>query len=249
MGTPLLVEFFHTLPEDALFGGLDWPVVPTLGANNSRATQAKVGGKARRRAAVHVFCKEVQGKYTEGTLLRLLNADEIASRRAAAFALGLLGSFQANEPLASRLHDEDDEVARLASEALWTLWFRGDNAAHNDELYRVLRMRDGDKASACLDDLIRRAPKFAEARHQRAIQLFHAEQFERAAEECRAVLRINPHHFAAQAKLGECYMRLGKNRLALKTLRVALRINPRLSSVAEMVKTLEEMLGEDTQAE
>src|SRR5581483_3333694 len=115
MSAPLLVEFFTALPEDALRGGLDWPVSPLPGESAGRPpARAATGGKAKRRAAIHVFCKNVQERYTEGTLLRLLNAEEPVSRRASVFALGLVGSPAVNEALAAMLHDEDDEVARIA---------------------------------------------------------------------------------------------------------------------------------------
>src|ERR1700730_11028182 len=97
MSAPLLVEFFNALPEDALRGGLDWPIVGPLGAvGPGQPHQGKTGGKARRRAAIHVFCKHVQERYLEGTLLRLLETEDPTARRAAVFALGLIGSPAAN---------------------------------------------------------------------------------------------------------------------------------------------------------
>lgn len=246
MSDPLLVEFFDVLPEDALRGGLDWPTSQSMGDKETQTTEVKVGGKARRRAAVHVFCKQVQERYTEGTLLRVLACGNAVARQAAVFALGLLGSTAANEAVACHLHDEDEEVARLASEALWTLWFRGDNPSHSDELYRILRMKDREKALHALNDLVSRAPKFAEAVNQRAILRYRFEQYDRSAADCEAVLRLNPHHFGAQAGLGQCYLRLRKHRAALRAFRSALRMNPRLDGVAETVKALENTLGEDS---
>lgn len=246
MSAPLLVEFFNTLPEDALQGGLDWPTSQPIGHNsNHKTSQAKTGGKARRRAAIHVFCKHVQERYLEGTLLRLLHAEEAVTRRAAVFALGLVGSPKANKALAVRLHDEDDEVARLASEALWTLWFRGDNSGHSDELYRILRTPDREKALAGLNELIARAPRFAEAYNQRAILHFRLEQYDRSAADCEAALRLNPHHFAAQAGLGQCLLRLRKHRGALRAFRSALGINPHLDGIAETVRVLETKLRDE----
>jgi tetratricopeptide (TPR) repeat protein len=247
MSVPLLVEFFNALPEDALRGGLDWPTRLSISdREDSRAMDGKrVGGKARRRAAVHVFCKQVQERYTEGTLLRVLAVADAPARQAAVFALGLLGSFAVNDVLAAHLHDEDEEVSRLASEALWTLWFRGDNAAHSNELYRILRMRDRDKALAALNELIRQAPRFAEAYNQRAILHFRQEQYDRSAADCEAVLRLNPHHFGAQAGLGQCYLRMRRHRAALRAFRTSLRINPGLDGIAETVRALENALGEE----
>jgi tetratricopeptide (TPR) repeat protein len=247
MSTPLLIEFFTALPEDALRGNGDWPT-NRLEADKEPSASTKnraTGGKARRRAAIHVFTKQVQKHYTEGTLLRLLENGAVSCRRAASFALGLVGSPAATERLAERLHDEDEEVARLAAEALWGLWFRGDNPAHSDELYRLTRMRDREKSLAGLGELIVRAPRFAEVYNQRAILYFRLEQFDRSAADCEAALKLEPRHFGAQAGLGQCYLRLRKHRAALKAFRAALRINPRLEGVAETVRALESALGEE----
>jgi tetratricopeptide (TPR) repeat protein len=242
MGTPLLVEFFCALPEDAVQEAPDLPV--SRSTDRETARKPATGGKARRRAAVHVFCKQVQERYTEGTLLRLLQIGEVTARRAAAFALGQLGTMASNEALAGALHDEDEEAARLACDGLWTLWFRGDSSAHSDELHRLVRSREPERILPGLSDLIGRAPRFAEAYNQRAITYFRLEQFDRSAADCEAALKLNPHHFGAQAGLGQCYLRLRKHRAALRAFKVALRINPRLEGVAEAVRTLENTLGE-----
>jgi tetratricopeptide (TPR) repeat protein len=248
MNTPLLVEFFSALPEDALRGQEDWPFSRSEADGQEAGRSAKgraTGGKARRRAAIHVFRKQVQERYNEGTLLRLVQSPNIAARRAAIFALGLLGSPAANDALAGRLHDSDEDAAIMAGEALWSLWFRGDNPGHSDELYRLVRMRDTDKALAGLHELIVRAPRFAEAYNQRAILYYRLEQYDRAAADCETALRLNPHHFGAQAGLGGCYLRMRKNRAALKAFRIALRMNPRLENIAETVRALENTLGEE----
>src|SRR5260370_37846332 len=167
MSTPLLVEFFSALPEDAVQEAPDLPVSRSAD-REGQARKPATGGKARRRAAVHAFCKQGQERYTEGTLLRLLEMGDASSRRASTYALGLLATMRANEALAVCLHDEDNEAARLACAALWTLWFRGDSSPHSDELHRLARSRDVEKALAGLNDLIARAPAFAEAYNQRA---------------------------------------------------------------------------------
>jgi tetratricopeptide (TPR) repeat protein len=245
MGAPLLVEFFHSLPEEAIRETPDLPSSRQEGALESAPRKPATGGKARRRAAIHVFCKQVQDRYNEGTLLRVLTAGDVDTRRAAVFALGLLGSQAVNEALAGCLHDEDEEVARLAGDALWTLWFRGSSPAHSDELHRLVRLRDPEKLLAALDDLIARAPNFAEAINQRAIVHFRLERYDRSAADCETVLKLNPHHFGAQSGLGQCYLRLRKNRAALRAFRVALRINPRLDGIAEAVRELENSLGDE----
>src|SRR5262249_38094166 len=147
--------------------------------------------------------------------------------------------------LASCLHDEDEEVAKLAADALWTVWFRGDNSALSDELHRLVRARDPKKALEGLSDLIARAPQFAEVYNQRAIMHFRLEQYDRSASDCESTLKLNPQHFGAQAGLGQCLLKLRKHRAALRAFKIALRINPRLEGIAEAVRTLENTLGDE----
>lgn len=246
MSAPLLVEFFDALPEDALQGVEDLPA-DRQGMNGAGTNAPKVtGGKARRRAALHLFNQKVREKYTEGTLLRLAHTECPQARKSALFALGQVGTFAANDLLARSLHDLDGDVAEVAAAALWRVWFRGECTAASDELYRIVRLRDAEQAILALNGLIESAPKFAEAYNQRAILLYRTSQFDRAAKDCARVVKLNPHHFAAQAGMGQCLLRLRRQAAALKAFRVALRINPRLDGVAATVRALENHLGDES---
>ena len=77
-----------------------------------------------------------------------------------------------------------------------------------------------------LDDLIARAPQFAEAFNQRAVWFFKKGEFGRAVRDCETVMRLNPHHFGAAAGLGQCYLKMKKPRAALRAFRQAVEINP-----------------------
>ena len=87
--------------------------------------------------------------------------------------------------------------------------------------------------------------EFAEAYNQRTIVHFRLKQFERCVADCERALELNPHHFGAQAGLGQCYLQMRKHRAALKAFRHALRINPHMDGVAETIRTLENALGEE----
>jgi tetratricopeptide (TPR) repeat protein len=219
----LLVEYYDQIPE---------------GRSDAKR-------RMTRKEAIQVFKRQVAERYTEGTLMRLLQHGDNPSRRASLLALGLLGTMDACPVIAARLHDEDREIAQTAADTLWTLWFRADSPAHNDELQRLARLRDREKALAGLDALIRRAPEFAEAYNQRAIVLFRLKQFERSIADCEKVLQLNPYHFGAQAGLGQCYLQMRKHRAALKAFRATLRINPNMDGVAETIRALENALGEE----
>ena len=225
MSTPLLVEFFNHLPD-------------------RRASQGAEGGKALQRALA-TFKKRVAERYTEGTLLRLLESADPRTRRAALLALALVGSMDVNAALAARLRDDDGDVCRAAVDALWSLWFRADTPAHNDELQRLSRLRDREKALAGLDALIQKAPNFAEAYNQRAIVAFRLKQFDRSIADCEKVMQLNPYHFGAQAGLAQGLLQLRRHKAALKAFRHALRLNPNMDGIAETIRALENALGEE----
>ncbi|HTU89115.1 MAG TPA: tetratricopeptide repeat protein [Gemmataceae bacterium] len=222
MGNCLLVEFYQQIPE---------------------GPHAKP--KVTRKEAVDVFKHRVAERYNEGTLLRLLTNGDSQSRRAALLALSLLGTLDACAGIAACLHDDDSETAQKAADTLWTLWFRGDSPANNQELQRLVRLRDHDKALAGIDALIERSPEFAEAYNQRAIMYFRQKKFDRTVADCQKALELNPYHFGAQAGLGQCYLQMRKHRAALKAFRAALRLNPRMDGVAETIRALEKALGDE----
>jgi tetratricopeptide (TPR) repeat protein len=219
----LLVEFYQQIPE----GG----------------PHAKP--KMTRKEAIEVFKHRVAERYNEGTLLRLLAHGDNQSRRAALLALNLLGTMNACAGIAACLHDDDREIAQMAADTLWTLWFRGDSSANSQQLQRLVRMRDREQALAGINALIERAPLFAEAYNQRAIMYFRQKKFDRSIADCQKALELNPYHFGAQAGLGQCYVQMRKHRAALKAFRAALRLNPHMDGVAETIRALENALGEE----
>jgi tetratricopeptide (TPR) repeat protein len=192
--------------------------------------------------AISEFRSAVRGRYTEGTLQRILAAANVKARRAAALALGLVGTMDSNPVVAAALRDSDPVVQRFAADALWELWFRGGTLEQNIRLAEAARNPDAIKARADLDDLIQQAPGFAEAYNQRAIWFFKRGEFARAVEDCDAVLRLNPYHFGAAAGLGQCLAKLGKTRAAIRAFQSALEINPALEHLRETILALERSL-------
>lgn len=224
MSTSLLVEMFDRLPE--------------LRPGDDEDLWA-----AGAQEALREFRKSVQARYTEGTLQRILAASELKPRRAAALALGLVGSMESNPVVAVALRDGDTLVQRFAADALWELWFRGGTVDQNFRLREAAKNPDAAKARAELDDLIRQAPNFAEAFNQRAIWFFKKGEFARAVDDCEVVLRLNPYHFGAAAGLGQCLAKLGKPRAAIRAYRTALELNPALEHLRDTIRELERSLG------
>jgi tetratricopeptide (TPR) repeat protein len=220
---PLLIEMFDRLP----------PLHP---GDDEELWAAGV------QEAMREFRAAVQDRYTEGTLQRLLSSDEVKGRRAATLALGFIGTMDANPSVAAALHDSDSLVQMFAADALWELWFRGGSPEQNRKLRQASRESDPIRARAELDELIQQAPTFAEAYNQRAIWFFKRSEFARAVEDCEKTLQLNPYHFGAAAGLGQCLVKLGKSRAALRAFRTALEINPALEHLHDTIRTLEQTL-------
>lgn len=226
MGAALLVEYYQRMP-------------------NRRAKDDVETWRKRQEEGRKKFLHLAHARYNEGTLLRLLQSTDPRARRAALLALGQFGTMESNPALAVHLKDEDAEARQIAADAMWSLWFRADSAENNQELQRLMRLRDREKALSGLDQLVQKAPRFAEAINQRAVLHFRLKQYERSIADCEKVLQLNPHHFGAQSGMAQCYMQLRKHKAALKAYRTALRINPNIEGVADTIRALENALGEE----
>jgi tetratricopeptide (TPR) repeat protein len=227
---PLLLQYYRLLPGSRADG-------PT--ADNSKEFRKALGR----------FKRAVAARYNEATLQHLLRNQAPDVRQAAVVSLGLVGSMKANANLARRLHDDDATVRRLASEAMWSIWFRADSPENNAELQRIVLLRlDEVGPEAILADyqtLLRKAPRFAEVYNQRAIVQFRCGRLSRAVADCERALRLNPYHFGAASGLGQCFMKQKKLRAALRGFRRALRINPNLDSIRQTIASIERLLDEE----
>lgn len=193
------------------------------------------------------FIRKVKERYTEGTLQRLSNNPEAKVRQAALVALGLTGTMKSNDAVAACLSDDVQEIRETAENTLWAIWFRGDSAAHSQELQRMVGLvKDEEYAKALkgLNALIDKAPGFAEAYNQRAILYWNWGEFKKSILDCERVLKLNPHHFGAQSGMAQCYLRLEKPDEALKAYRQLRKIYPAMRGIEEQIHELEMLLKE-----
>jgi len=174
----------------------------------------------------------------------LLDSPSAPVRRAAVFALSLIGGMAVNSALAARLMDDDRQVRQLASEALWSVWFRGVEDRQLNKLREALSCPTPRQALKEINELVNETKDYAEAYNQRAVLYFRLKEYQKAIADCEQVLKLNPHHFGAAAGMGQCYVRLKKPRAALRAFKNAYRINPNLDDVKEAIQSLEEVLGD-----
>ncbi len=225
MLAPRLVEFYTRLPQ------------PHHGDDPDLLQAGMLAGMNR-------FADATKAHYSEGTLQRLLKSTDTTSRRAAALALGLVGSMGSNSALAAALRDPDTLVRKFATDSMWELWFRAGTAEQNHLLQQALQHGELSQSIAELDALVRMAPMFAEAYNQRAILEYRRGDYGLAVKDCETVLQLNPHHFGAAAGMGQCYLRMRKPRAALRAFRQAMEINPSTENVRDTIRGLEAALDD-----
>ena len=185
--------------------------------------------------------------YTQETLMELLAHEIMPARRAAAYALGVIGDTQAVEPLVDALKHEDPGMRSNAEQALWSIWFRSGDESVNAMLRegaRYIKKEQYEDAIEKLTEVIQLAPEFAEGYNQRAIAYFMLEEWEKSIEDCQTSIQLNPFHFGAFAEMGHCYLRLGYIREAMDAYQRALELNPNLFAIAHTILQLHVALRE-----
>lgn len=183
--------------------------------------------------------------YNEAALIRLTTSYQPLSRRAAALALGFMGSYEANAALGSLLHDDDSQVALIAESSIKNVWSRAGTPSQRSELRAIMReIANANYAEAVrlANNLLEEQPRFSEARNQRAIALFALRQYEDAIRDCIVVLEENPFHFGAAVGMGHAYLQLGEHGIALGAFHYALHINPQLAQIQKQVAMIEQQI-------
>lgn len=187
-------------------------------------------------------------KYSENDLVDYLqNADPLVGR-AAATALGLIGSMDVVPALVENLKNDDLRACLNTEIALWNVWSRSGNESVDKMLVsgkRSLKNENFSEAVERFTAVIEASPNFAEGYNQRAIAYFMVETWGKALEDCKQAIKLNPHHFGALAGMGHVYLRLGKIDKAVDAYKQALIINPNLVSIAEALMQLRRALEEE----
>ena len=185
--------------------------------------------------------------YPQDVLIGLLTHDVAPTRRAAVYALGLIGNTEAVAALIATLHHADLNMRGTAEKALWAIWFRSGDEKIDDTLragVKHLERKQFDLAVAKLTEVIEVAPDFPEAYNQRAVAYYMQEAWEQSIDDCKKVISRNPVHFGAWAGMGHCYLRLARLNEAISAYQKALEINPNLYAVAHTVVQIQHALRE-----
>ena len=188
-----------------------------------------------------------QPKPSREQALSNITKPDVETRREAAAWLGEVG-IMVDAPLLLRALADPDEVVRaLAEHSVWQVWSRSGDA-ETDHLLQMgieqMGRRDGPAAAQTFSAVIQRQPDFAEGWNKRATVYFLMGDYQKSLQDCDEVMKRNPSHFGALAGYGQIYLQLDQPERALQYFRRALRVNPNLRGVAEIIPQLERALLE-----
>jgi tetratricopeptide (TPR) repeat protein len=191
------------------------------------------------------FVAEVSRVYSQNTLVRLAEHDAPQVRRSVMLALGFLGDYEVNHVMGRALIDCDRTTRILAENGIRNVWIRAGTDEQQRQLRAIVRLNSAQRfedATRRAEELIEKAPWYAEAWNQRAIAHFGRKRYPESVRDCHQVLEVNPYHFAAAAGMGHAYLELGDCNSALECFRRALRLNPDLEGVRVQVARLARMV-------
>ena len=137
------------------------------------------------------------------------------------------------EALAALQSGDHARIAE-AEAALWALWCRSGEPAHDALLAQgvaALQRTDFVTATKLFTRLIDAAPDWAEAWNKRATARYLARNFEGAIRDCEETLARKPHHFGALSGQGLCHLALEQYAPAAALFRRALAVHPSLAPV------------------
>ena len=139
----------------------------------------------------------------------------------------------------------DADSAKQVENRIWALWLASGSDTANLLMTRAksaIDSNDLDLANELLDAIVKVKPDYIEAWNRRATIHYMRKEFGQSLEDIRQVLIREPRHFGAMSGLGMILQEFGDEKHALDVFRRALEINPHMSKIDELVKSLAEKI-------
>ena len=168
----------------------------------------------------------------------------LATAATLSFALPVAGG--QNDARLPSLFDQlksapNEAAADRIEQQIWRLWI----ASGNEEIDRLMTVgleamagQDIDLALAVFDEMVKRAPGFAEAWNKRATVHYMLGNMERSVADIEKTLELEPRHFGALSGLGMVCLALGRDAAALEAFEAALDIHPYLPGADSTIREL-----------
>lgn len=153
------------------------------------------------------------------------------------------------DDLFAELKREGDAAkAKRIADNIWSEWFRSGSATidlfmgwAND----AMRTKDNNRALDLLDQVVTRAPDYAEGWNRRATLHFSMANFAKSMTDIQKVLELEPRHFGALSGMAAILERNGSKEAALGAWERALAVYPGMKAAQDSVIRLSDELGGD----
>lgn len=135
----------------------------------------------------------------------------------------------------------DGESAKAIEQRIWAVWMVSGSDTCNLLMGRVkaaTEAKDYDLALKLLDAVVEIRPDYVEGWNQRATIYYLKDDYGHAIADIGQVLKREPRHFGALSGLGVILQEIGDDKDALKAYRDALKIDPHLENIPDVVKEL-----------
>ena len=136
-----------------------------------------------------------------------------------------------------------DNVAETVTAEIWKIWTRLEDDRDASKLMQIgIALMDRgrfENAENLFSRIIDTHPEFAEAWNKRATVRFMRGNDAGSRADIARVIELEPRHFGALSGLGMIHIRAGDLQAALQTYEAALRINPHLAYVEDMIASLQ----------
>ena len=183
---------------------------------------------------------------TRAQALKALDQPSAQARLAAVVRLADVGTMLDADRVALRLHDDDEQVRRVASAALWQIWSRSGSKAIDSQYQRGVELMQAaqlKEAISTFSDIIKKQPAFAEAWNKRATLYYMMGEYQLSLNDCDEVLKRNRQHFGALSGYAQIYTEMGDFKRALGYFERALKVNPSLPNAQSTLQFLQEKLA------
>jgi tetratricopeptide (TPR) repeat protein len=181
--------------------------------------------------------------------LEVLRQGTTAEKLKALELLAKLADMQVMPALVQTLRDDDGRVRAAAQNVMWAIWLRSGNDQIDTLMVEGIRLMEAEQYSEAMevfDQIIARAPKFAEGYNKRATLYYLMLEFEKSIDDIHKTLELNPVHFGALSGMGLCYLGLDEPRKALEWFEHAVAVNPNMDTIQSYIQKIREFLRNQT---
>jgi Tfp pilus assembly protein PilF len=126
-------------------------------------------------------------------------------------------------------------------ELIWAIWIDHRDAAAAHRMFAAVEAIAAgarDLARPMLDDLVNAYPDWAEAWNKRATLAYMEKRDNDSVADILSTLKLEPRHFGAILGFAQISMRHGRITEAKAAFEIAMRLNPHIDGLAEIVEDL-----------